>query len=145
MTQKQRAWLFFGLLTGMITFILEVFYLSEPKYIDNVDGKNIEKYDLIATGAYGDLTNNESVDMGLVLQVNPGCVLIKDIDRSWRENKIIDPSQVKSYRIVGKGTIYHKINNYVGFNIMVITQVLIGICLGLLIITQTRMLAYLLD
>lgn len=145
MTQKQRAWLFFGLLIGMIAFILEVFYLSEPKYIDNVDGKQIEKYDLIATGAYGNLTNNEDVDMGLVLQVNPGCVLVKDLDHSWNDNKVIDPSQVKSYRVVGRGTIYHKINNYVGFNIMLITQALIGICLAILIITQTRMLAYLLD
>jgi hypothetical protein len=71
------------------------------------------------------LKTNTEVINGIVLQVDSTTALIKV--KKWREEFYQLDLKKSDYRIIGKGTIYHKINDYVGFNIMLITQIFITI------------------
>lgn len=126
MKQNKNLGLFTTLLFLMLIYIGWVFYLSEPTYIDNCY-KSVEKYDYISVSRYSHSWNEQSgtfeVENGIVLQVDSTKAIIKV--NSWNEFQEIDLKQHK-FRIIGKGTLYHKINNYVGMNIMMITQILIG-------------------
>jgi hypothetical protein len=113
--------LFFTLsIIAMIYYIGWVFYISEPKYINNCN-KKIEQFDYVSV-PYSDYS--EEVLNGLVLQLddNFALVKVKHWSGEYRELNIKD----SKYRIVGTGTIYHKVNDYVGFNIMIISQIFIA-------------------
>lgn len=140
MTTKNKARLFLGLLLAMITYIGWSFYISEPKYINGISNKKLEPYDLITvdddTYSY---TIGTNVKTAIVLQMDETFALIKTTSR-WGDSF----KQIKvgsgQYRIVGRGTIYHKVNSWVGFNIMLISQALITIILALLLITKLELL-----
>jgi hypothetical protein len=85
--------------------------------------KPIEKFDYVSLPDYSYSGSNTDVKNGLVLQIDStkATVLIKD----YRDEFVEVDIKAHNYRIIGKGTIYHNINNYVGMNIMLITQIFI--------------------
>lgn len=145
MTRKTKARLFFGLLIAMVTYILWSFYISEPKYVNNANNHQIETYDWISIPEYQysfEDTSNQSVKNGIVLQTDGKKALVKVQSRYFGgsdEMKEVDIT-AHHYRIIGKGTIYHRVNNWVGFNIMFITQLMIGVVFAILVMTQSKLL-----
>lgn len=122
----------------MVTYVVWIFYMSEPKYINNANENKVQVYDYISVpgGRYDDQVLN-----GIVLQMDTSRMLVKlphrySVFRSeYRELPI-----TSGFRIVGKGTFYHKVNNYVGFNIMFITQAIIMILIIVLSNTTYKLL-----
>lgn len=123
--KKVKIAMFITLLLSMIFYIGWVFYVSEPKYIDSCY-KTPKRYDYVSIPEYkySWQTKTEVIN-GIVLQVDSTTALIKV--KKWREEFYQLDLKKSDYRIIGKGTIYHKINGYVGFNIMLITQFFITI------------------
>ena len=118
---------------SMVYYIGWVFYISEPKYIDACY-KVPERYDYVSIPEYTySFETKKKVIIGIVLQVDSSTALVKC--KNWSDEFYELNLKTSDYRIVGKGTIYHKINDYVGFNIMLITQIFIGILTTILIIT----------
>lgn len=125
MSKKTKVIVFLSLLISMIFYIGWVFYVSEPKYIDSCY-KVPERYDYVSIPEYKySWQINQEVINGIVLQVDSTKALIKV--KKWSSRFYQLDLKNPDYRIIGKGTIYHKINDYVGFNIMLITQILIAI------------------
>lgn len=135
--------IFIVLTISMIYYIGWVFYMSEPKYIDNCS-KKMERYDYVSIPEYKySFETKQEVINGIVLQVDENRALIKCKD--WRDEFYELDLKNSKYRIVGKGTIYHKVNDYVGFNIMLITQLFIGILCTIIIITLVSTLREMLE
>lgn len=127
------------LIAMMLGYIGYVFYLSEPNYIDNCR-KPIEKYDwVVIPAAY-----EGNVKAGVVLQRDDLTFILKIRDTYHTELYAINIEK-GNYKIIGEGTIYHKINDYVGMNIMVITQIMIGILCGVLMIFTAHSIVELLE
>ena len=147
MTQKQKAWSLLGSIIVMSAYILWTFYISEPKYINNANNKKLEAYDYISVPdgfqySWDESSGNLEVQNGIILQVDDTKALAKlqgKYSMSSDEMKEIDIAK-HQYRIIGKGTIYHKVNSWVGFNLMIITQILIGFLLGIIFVTQITLL-----
>lgn len=129
--QEIKITVFITLISLMISYIGWVFYMSEPKYIDGCY-KTPERYDYVSIPEYKySYETRQEVINGIVLQVDSTTALVKC--EKWH-NEFYELDLKKSYyRIIGKATIYHKINNCVGFNIMLITQIFIGILTAILI------------
>ena len=127
----------FLILINTLYYVGWVFYISEPTYIDNCY-KPIERYDYVSVSGRYYHTKGE-VENGLILQRDSTSALIKCKRPFPYMNFNYYQLNIKedTYRIIGKGTIYHKINDYVGFNLMVITQIIIGILAGCLIFALT--------
>jgi hypothetical protein len=126
MKEKNKIILFVGLVISMLFYISWVFYISEPQYIDNIN-KPIERYDYVTLPKpqYSwEGTKRETVN-GIVLQTNGIKALVKT--KEWCEIFYELDLKTSDYRIIGKGTIYHKVNDFVGFNIMAITQIFVAI------------------
>ena len=124
----------------MIFYVGWVFYISEPEYIDNYH-KRPERYDYVSIpDRYASFRNDVGeVQNGIVLQSDANFFMVKVVRFSQNDFYQLN-FENSSYRVVGKGTIYHKVNNYVGFNIMIITQIVIGILAFILIITTVFLL-----
>lgn len=131
----------------MLIYIGWSFYISEPKYVDGISSKKIETFDWIAIYEKEWSWDNETnVVLGIVIQVDGDRALVKTDDNSFPSGRMRDLQiSVSKYRIVGRGTIYHKVNQYVGFNIMMISQVFIGILLLIILFTQVTILKDLLS
>ena len=135
---KKKAIIFTTLLIGMISYITWIFYMSEPKYIDNAKAEsqnNIEKYDVVNT-----VNSNGDVCIGVVIQIdnnfkNETRAIVKNFEHPYSNDAfttihlkdIIAKDSTKAgftqdYRIIGKGTFYHKVNHFIGFNIMMTTN-----------------------
>jgi hypothetical protein len=145
MTKKQSAFALLALMLSMLTFIIFIFYSSEPKFVDNISpNQKIVAYDYISLPdrMYENIgsESNQYVNNGLVLQTDGISALVK-VDETYKSNMIQINVKDHQYRIVGKGTWYHKVNQYVGFNIMIITQILIGFLLAIVAITQSKLLS----
>lgn len=126
-----KVTVFIVLTISMVYYIGWVFYMSEPKYIDNCN-KKLEKYDYVSIPKYKYISSNQEVINGFILQVDEKKALIKC--KKYRDEFYELDLKESVYRIIGKGTIYHKVNDYVGFNIMVITQLFIGILCAIIMI-----------
>lgn len=126
MTKRTKFIIFFSLIGFMIIYVGWVFYISEPKYINNLQNKELEQFDLVTIDYYG---NHK--ETALVLQTDNEKALVVNKDNSWDDFYEIDLKK-RNFRIVGKGTIYHKVNYYIGFNIMMVTQFIIIILIGIL-------------
>jgi hypothetical protein len=113
----------------LLTYVIGVFYLSQPKYIDNIN-RPLERYDWVSIAKY---SGTNEVKNGIIVQVNnisnTAVLKINDFGDDFYTIFLNKPN----YRIIGKGTIYHKVNDYVGFNIMILTQVFIGVLLTVFI------------
>ena len=153
---KTKIAIFTGLLLLMVTYIGWIFYMSEPKYIDNAktDKQNeIERYDVVSTqNSYG------NVCIGLVMQIDSNYnketrAIVKNFEYAYSNDKFttihlksyIDTAKkdecfIADYRIIGKGTFYHKVNSFVGFNIIMITTVIIMIIAIILLATLIGLL-----
>lgn len=146
MNKKVKAALFFTLLIPMISYIMWVFYVSEPKYVDNCY-KKVEAFDYLSLPPYdfeSDYnTANNTVENGLVLQIDSSKAIVK-IDNFTTTYKEVDLKKHK-FRIIGKGTVYHKVNSYVGTNIMLISQVFIAIICAMICYSLVTLLKDLLD
>ena len=134
MKEKIKLALLSTLLLGMLFYIGWVFYISEPQYIDNCY-KKVEQFDYVSIpeshySSFGNTYANNDVNNGIVLQVDSTKAIVKVI--RWSEEFTEIDLKKHEFRIIGKGTIYHKVNNYVGMNIMLITQVFIGILAAIL-------------
>lgn len=147
---KAKIAIFTTLLLGMLFYIGWIFYMSEPKYIDNAktDRQNeIERYDVVSTQV------GEDVNIGLVMQIdsnfnNETRAIVKNFEYVYSNYKwtiihlkgfpATDSTKggfVADYRIIGKGTFYHKVNSFVGFNIMMITTAVIIILAIVVLVT----------
>lgn len=131
-TKNKKIIRFSILLTIMLSFLAFIFYKSEPKYINNYDNKQIEKFDYVTIPKYTYENQN-----GVVLQVDTirkqALIVVKGFMDNEFYNIVINDKS--SYRIVGKGTFYHKINVWLGFNVMIITQIFIMIICAILFVT----------
>ena len=125
------------LLLAMGTYMGWSFYISEPTYINNCDNKELAVGDYVAM-TYGEFGDHE-LRAGMVVQTDKAQAIV--ISKSWHDELYyLNKSERSTYKIIGKGTIYHKVNQWVGFNIMVTTQIIIGIIFGLIMITLTTIL-----
>lgn len=143
MTIKAKARLFFGIAIAMVGYIGWSFYISEPKYENNANSRKLQAYDWVSLPSHSyswDNKANMTVENGLVLQIDSEKALVKINDRhSWDNMKELDIA-AHQYRIIGRGTIYHKINHWVGFNIMIVSQFFIGALLVIIVMTQAKLL-----
>ncbi len=148
---KAKIAIFTTLLLGMLFYIGWIFYMSEPKYIDNAktDAQNeIERYDVVSTkDTYG------NTNLGMVIQIdsnfkNETRAIVKNFETVYSWDKIttihlkgfaatdsVQAGFTTDYRIIGKGTFYHKVNSFVGFNIMMITTFIIIILAIVVLVT----------
>jgi len=133
---KIKAAIFAAILLSMISFVCWIFYMSEPKYINNAKANqqnNIEKYDIVSSqDGYG------NTSIGLVMQVdsnfkNETRATVKNYEYTYSQFSIIHLKRyfdsigagfTQDYRIIGKGTFYHKVNSFIGFNIMMGTAII---------------------
>lgn len=132
---KKRNIKIFAILTVlMLSYVAWVFYISEPKYIDNCK-KKVERYDYVSLPEYKySFESKQEVINGIVLQVDETKAIVAC--KTFGSSDFYEIDLAKSeYRIIGKGTIYHKINDFVGFNIMMITQIFIAILSAILLIS----------
>lgn len=136
MTKKTKLITLIMLLLSMIFYVGWVFYISEPKYIDNCY-KTPERYDYVSLPKYS-FGSGVEVENGIVLQVDSTTMLVKTSRYGGEFHSV--PIYSNAYRVIGRGTIYHKVNDYVGFNIMLITQIVIGILVAVLMVTVTGLL-----
>lgn len=120
-TLKRAIWITIPLL-----WVATVFYLSEPQF-KSESKNNLEPGDIVScVNKYSGESN-----MFVVLQLSDGKFFAKSIKGGISLDKYIDKSiKDKNYRVIGRATIYHKVNMYVGFNIMIITQFIVGVLLG---------------
>jgi len=118
--------MFIVLAISMVYYIGWVFYMSEPTYIDNCK-KKVERFDYVSVKKYGWSDGRVEVINGIVLQVDESTAIIKCEEYSFSDVYYELDLKKNDFRIIGQGTIYHKVNNYVGFNLMLITQLFIGI------------------
>jgi hypothetical protein len=130
------------LISCMVAYIGWVFYLSEPTYI-NHSYKKLEPYDYVSIPSsynyYYDSDGIQDVINGIVLQIDSNKAIIKS-KSYWGTDLIELDLKIHNFRIIGRGTLYHKVNNYVGFNVMFITQIFIGILCVVLMITLISIL-----
>lgn len=116
----------------MTLYVGWVFYISEPAYIDNCN-KIPEKFDLVSINPYS--FEDGARELGLILQRDSTRFIAKMLTSSLVRDDFKEFSiESLDYRIIGSGTIYHKINCYVGFNIMIVTQIFISILLFILMV-----------
>jgi len=136
--KKKREIRLLLLIVAMISYILWVFYISEPVYINNLQNKKLEVYDYVSISKYRNTYDQEEMVNGIILQLDneTALLLVKNYGDKYYQLNL----KSHHYRIVGRGTIYHKVNQYVGFNIMLITQICIGILTAVLIITTVSTL-----
>lgn len=153
---KTKIAIFTTLLITIIAYIGWIFYMSEPKYIDNAKTyrqNEIERYDVVSSK-----DNYGNTNLGMVIQIdtnfkNEHRAIVKNLDPVYSWDKITtihlyilhDSTSetygfTADYRIIGKGTFYHKVNTFVGFNIMMITTILIGIVGAIIFYTLTGIL-----
>lgn len=142
MSKKKKAVLFFSIIVLMCAYIGWSFYVSEPKYIDNITSKKLEKYDYIAIPYWDFETSKQQAATAIVIQVDGTRALIKTQKYNDELRDIV--IEEHNYRIIGKATVYHKINTYVGFNVMLISQVFIFILLIIIAVTEFNLLSDLL-
>lgn len=144
MTRKSKARKFTFLLILMMTYVLGVNWLSEPTYVQG-DMPRPKPFDLVVLPEYESITrtSNVEVEQGMVLQVSADRALVKikspylGGSDSFKDVKISEGA----YRVIGEGTIYHKVNHFIGFNLMFTSQlVMIGLIV-LLFITQIKLLS----
>lgn len=148
---KTKIAIFTTLLLGMLFYIGWIFYMSEPKYIDNAKTNRqneIERYDVVSSkDSYG------NTNLGMVVQIdsnfkNETRAIVRNFENVYSWDKITtihlkkfsatdstEGGYITDYRIIGKGTFYHKVNSFVGFNIMMITTFIIIILSIVVLVT----------
>lgn len=128
-----------SLLFLMIGYIIFMCYESEPKYENNIYRvPQVGDYvDVFLAGGY---SADDNTYNGFVVRTdsNSFSVNFKTSFEDYRKSGIISfPKKfeplVGNYKILGRGTFYHKANLYVGFNIMMIT-IWINIVLAIVIL-----------
>lgn len=113
-TSKKFYFILIGLLVIIIGWIL---YLSGPVYTNNAD-QAPKKYDIIVIQKPAPVFHTEPF-IGIVIQIDSNSLLIKNRTESVLQDDFFQiPITPKTYRVVGRGTLYHIINFHVGFNIM---------------------------
>ena len=148
---KTKIAIFAGLLLLMIAYIGWIFYMSEPHYIDNAklnEQYKIERYDVVST-----VNGYNQLSIGLIIQIDSvdakeTRATVKNFVHSGYGDdytnihlkKNSDTTFITDYRIIGKGTFYHKVNSWIGFNIMMITTIVIMIIAMVVLVTLIGLL-----
>jgi hypothetical protein len=145
MNDKNKKILRFSIISSlMLIYIGWTFYISEPKYIDGIENKKVEVFDWVSIpDRLSSFSETNDVKMGIVLQVGKEKALVKSKGRyTFSDDEMIDINlNSGQYRIVGRGTIYHKVNHYVGFNIVLISQYFIAVFLLIITFTQISLIS----
>lgn len=133
---KVKIAIFTTLLLGMLFYIGWIFYMSEPKYIDNPQTNEVKRYDYVSIRPYENIENY--LYTGIVLQIDTTSfqnhyATVKCSDGSYRD--IYINGATRRFKIIGTGTFYHKVNAFVGFNIMMITTLVIAILAIVILVT----------
>lgn len=112
---------------SMLIFVIFMLYKSEPKYVNNYQ-KIPEVWDYVVMPGLYEYGKNETAD-GVVLQTDDSTFTFRykqGLTRSGLNGGLYNISKKDTrYKVIGRGTFYHKINSYVGFNIMLITTLII--------------------
>jgi len=145
---QKRAAVLCLFLAFELFLVIFMFYKSEPKYIDNIAKKtSLERYDMVVMKTYH--YDEGQIDKFLVLQVDTttNTAVAKEMDGFIGGSDRYYTLNLKTpnYRIVGQGTFYHKVNEYVGFNLMLITNVCLVILLVVLSVSTYNALARVLN
>ncbi len=140
---KIKITIFTILLVSMISYIVWIFYMSEPEYIDNPQNNKVEKYDIVSIRPFGNIEFD--LELGMVIQIdttipNKHSAIIKSIQWNNTYKDIQLDTATPSYKIIGKGTFYHKINYLIGFNIMMTTIFLVAILAIVISVTLINLL-----
>jgi len=133
MSYHTRKAVVFSLLLALeLCIVVFMFYSSEPKYIDNISTKkSIDRFDMVVVKEY-DWSNITEIETLIVLQVDTAShtAVAKRMDGFAHSDRFYTLNlKTKNFRLVGQGTFYHKVNEYVGFNLMFITNVCLMIVL----------------
>lgn len=144
---KKKITLFTLLLLSMITYIVFMFYMSEPKYINNPDKTayyDIEKYDIVSVRPYQGIAYD--LKIGMVIQVdttsfkNSDYAVVKSMQWNNVYNDIKINTDTPGFKIIGKGTFYHKVNHFIGFNIVMITTAFVMIFCVIIFVVLIRLI-----
>lgn len=140
---KKKTIIFIALFLSISLYIAWIFYMSEPKYIDNINSERqakIQKYDVVSTH-----NNLGDLDIGMIIQIDTTDVkqtkaIVKNFENAYSNDNFTtihltsipktDSCQLGftiDYRVIGRGTFYHKVNHFIGFNIMMTTTALLVI------------------
>ncbi len=135
----KRRTKFLIMLVAALTYLAWTWYVSEPTYISGKSDRTIEPYDWVSVPQYGisfsDSTRNQDVETGIVLQTDGETALVKLEPRFLGGSSDLTEINLKqgNWRLIGTGTVYHKVNHYIGFNLFFISQLLTFALIGLFI------------
>jgi hypothetical protein len=126
----------------MLGYVIFMFYKSEPEYVNNSYGKPI-------VGDYVNVYDNadfaHSFYCGMVVQTDSASfsLNVRTSMTDVQHNSGIYSIPYKGtvpYKIIGKGTFYHKVNAYLGFNIMFITICIIIVFFAVTFYTEINII-----
>ena len=122
-----------------VSYLAWTWYISEPSYISgNSKTETLKPFDYVSVPEYGiryDSTKNQDVENGIVLQTDGKKALVKLEPRFLGSSSDLTEIDIENgnWRRIGTGTVYHKVNQYIGFNLFLISQVLTMALLALYI------------
>lgn len=126
----------------LVGYVLFMFYKSQPEFINNYYGRP-------SAGDYVNVYDSQhdgSFYSGMVVQTDSSSFTL-NVSTSMADINhdsgiySIPYKGFAAYKIIGKGTFYHRVNAYVGFNIMFITIVII-IILALVTLRAETLIVY---
>ncbi len=125
----------------MAAYVIFMFYKSEPKYI-NDSYRKPQVWDYVVVSGLGSY-EKEQAD-GVVIQTDSSSFTF----RYKKGLKTDGPGgglysiryDAGNYKVIGTGTFYHKVNAYIGFNIMLITTLIIIVFIAVVFYTETSII-----
>ena len=126
----------------ILTTIGYIWYLSEPKYENNHHGP-IQPYDIITVSDYqvhwddSQVDRESTVETFMVLQKDSSTIFVKQLSGNYVKYKVMNYIKYDIH-IIGHGTIYHKVNQIIGLNIMLIAQVLLTLILIIIVVSYLK-------
>lgn len=137
---KKEKWIKLTILTSMLLsavwYVGYVFNASEPTYIDNPDRTyEVHKDDyVVITFVDGRCEHGLVIQVDTTSYIYSNAATVRLSDGEIHQLTIDKVRKSQAFRIIGKGTFYHRVNNMIGWNICMTTAILcIGICILLLV------------
>ena len=133
----------FWMIIGSIVYILKS---SEPTYIDNLDNREVQKWDYVIDkyGNEGVVVQVDILWFSYIVKDNYGANHIKTLlknENKWTHSYSDDDQSYgdKGYKIIGKGTWFHKMRATIGSwteFILVLFNIIMVFSLAPIIITN---------
>jgi hypothetical protein len=125
----------------MMWFVIFMFKKSEPNYVNNSNRRPMVWDYVIVTGldtygeAHADGVVVQTDSTSFVFRYQKGIKMDGPTGGLWNI-----PYNAGNYKVIGTGTFYHKVNAYVGFNIMLITTLIIIVFFAVVFYTETSII-----